>query len=372
MITYVLIFPFSLVLGLIFSIDDIKRYKVKNNLILLGFIWGIVVYITLFLTGYLAASIFKKILFNVLIAFIFAVIIWRLGFWAAGDAKIFSLFAFLLPVELNTSFQMFNYRFLISFLGNIFILIILYLFFDFSIRFIKDFIAFNVNFNENIQKLKFRFFSYWDKVYRKKIDLVIMLWGFFCMLILIRLIGDIFNRIFFSWQGKTIYYFFLFFIFRFFTRIIRKRKDCVLVATIELVFYVVYNYSSIGNIAIEQIKGFLSYSLSFIGLFFILNQIFNNYIEKKSTKKISIFDLKPGMVLTDKMKSVLKCNDIGTIYPDGLTRQQVQSIKDNVGLNKSGIEIEICRFIPVVPFIYLGYIITYLIKPVIIKLLVPH
>lgn len=87
------------VIGIITSYQDFKFGLIKNRWILFGFICGFILYFSAFLFSNLQFLQIKKILLNTLISFVISILIWEIGFWPAGDAKLFTLFSFLLPLK---------------------------------------------------------------------------------------------------------------------------------------------------------------------------------------------------------------------------------------------------------------------------------
>ncbi len=154
MIFDILFLPVLFFIAAITCYEDFKYGKVRNKWILLGIFWGVIV-VVFFVAWYFIASPVTRfyylnvlnfspdspmpvftvnpsylgtVLWNFLVAFVVAFLMWRFGAWAAGDAKLFAVFAFLLPLKYywKTYFSYFPSFVLLS---NIFLLIFLYLLF---------------------------------------------------------------------------------------------------------------------------------------------------------------------------------------------------------------------------------------------------
>ncbi len=110
-----LFIPGILLIGTLATLSDIKTGKVKNSLIKKGFLYGLLIYFLLFIwtiarkysgflsiffgkTYYLSFHYFLDLSINTIIALVVGIILWKLDFWAAGDAKLFALFSFLVPL----------------------------------------------------------------------------------------------------------------------------------------------------------------------------------------------------------------------------------------------------------------------------------
>jgi Flp pilus assembly protein protease CpaA len=118
--------------GIICSYTDIKYGKIKNLWVGIGLIWVTLLY------SYLAlkASVFSpnvqnvrylfEIIINGSLAIIIGFCIWSLKLWAAGDAKLFSLYVFLVPLSFYKNSYV-PYFPALDLLVNTFCLIILFL-----------------------------------------------------------------------------------------------------------------------------------------------------------------------------------------------------------------------------------------------------
>jgi len=87
------------------SYTDIKYGKIKNNCILIGLAWVLIVYILLgiysfFYLGQMEnISYFGKMLLNGFITLILGYLLWHFRLWTAADAKLFTLYALLIPLK---------------------------------------------------------------------------------------------------------------------------------------------------------------------------------------------------------------------------------------------------------------------------------
>lgn len=101
-------------IGLITSYQDFKEGKIKNKWIILGLVWALGIYLLLLIWAisapYLAQiyskeftfilpSYILKVFINSLIALLGGYLLWYFNLWSAGDAKLFALFTFLLPLR---------------------------------------------------------------------------------------------------------------------------------------------------------------------------------------------------------------------------------------------------------------------------------
>lgn len=101
------------ILGLIIVFEDTREKKIKNKWIILGFKLGSFCYLALFVwsvLGYMRIyspeslnfyqfRYFFYVFANSCLSIITAYLLWHYRIWPAGDAKLFSLFAFLIPLK---------------------------------------------------------------------------------------------------------------------------------------------------------------------------------------------------------------------------------------------------------------------------------
>lgn len=92
-------------LGVITSYTDIRFHKIKNIHILCALIAGIIIYLYLIAVDDLHLDM--GFIYNLLIAFILGLILYLFDFWAAGDAKLFFTYAFLIPFSKYSSLFIF-------------------------------------------------------------------------------------------------------------------------------------------------------------------------------------------------------------------------------------------------------------------------
>ena len=103
MILNYLFLPMLFLIGLITSYQDFRYGKIKNKWIVLGLAWGVGIYVLFLIQGIIAEPIISssyifKVFVNSFIALIVGYLLWHFNLWSAGDAKLFFVFALLLPL----------------------------------------------------------------------------------------------------------------------------------------------------------------------------------------------------------------------------------------------------------------------------------
>ncbi|MCG2718331.1 MAG: hypothetical protein L6408_05795 [Nanoarchaeota archaeon] len=93
--------PVILALGILTSYTDIKHGKVKNKHLFFALLYGIIAYtIIIFINlGYVRIDYFTELTINCTFALVVGFIIWYVGLWTAGDAKLFFTYSFLIPLS---------------------------------------------------------------------------------------------------------------------------------------------------------------------------------------------------------------------------------------------------------------------------------
>lgn len=201
MIIDYLFLPMLFLIGAVTSYQDFHFGKIKNKWIVLGLAWGISIY-ALFIIWDLGVFVLSKThqisvttilpsyIFNALANFAIAVVIgyllWYFDVWAAGDAKLFFVFALLLPLKYYWRSAL-AYFPSVALLINIFISVIAFLFlaslYGLLIRAIKA-IRGGISRQEIIGSLKQAKIFIWS---RKK-QIIIIIFGAFLMSFLFQLI----------------------------------------------------------------------------------------------------------------------------------------------------------------------------------------
>jgi hypothetical protein len=353
-----LILPMIFLIGAITSWEDFYTGRVSNKWLKFGFLYGLGVLLFFALKGLLAPHFlhtigldlkipyiyFAKVYNNTCIAAVIAFFLWKKGLLAAGDAKLFILFTFLLPLKYYWKSYL-PYFPSFALLTNI----IVPIFISFFYYAIHDWITNNFKLIKNHKNIDFKKakedFSSWFVVYLKNLV------GFSATFLLVAF----FSNNFFSVSTENSGYVFLFSVF------IRKQIQDFFSAKKWLSWLFL---AAVGAFAINILRiGFVdaaSWAMNtlrmvviFNTLFLIINIIIENYIES-SRMKIKIRDLRPGiMVILNKMP----LPKIGKIMGGGISKEQVKILKDWGRVNKYK-EIEIHKNIPFAVWIFIGTFIT--------------
>ena len=94
-----------ILIGLLTSYSDIKYGKIKNRQVLIGLAYALILYLFLFVYGWgvlrqvTNVKYLGELIINAVVAIVFGYILWYFNLWAAGDAKLFLIYALLIPLE---------------------------------------------------------------------------------------------------------------------------------------------------------------------------------------------------------------------------------------------------------------------------------
>ena len=96
--------PFIIFLGIITSYEDIKKGKIKNKWIILAVAYTIFIYLLITINYQIndipiRLSYFVELGLMSIFSLITGFVIWAVGLWTAGDAKLFFAFSILIPLS---------------------------------------------------------------------------------------------------------------------------------------------------------------------------------------------------------------------------------------------------------------------------------
>jgi Flp pilus assembly protein protease CpaA len=352
-------------IGAICTYTDLKYGKIRNKWLIVGFVWALVLYLSLIFYNYLFLhqagnlNYLRGMIFNGLLALGLGYVLWNLKLWAAGDAKLFTLFAFLLPPEFyaKTYFSEFPSFVLLI---NIFIPLLVFLITK-ALIFISKNIIGSIGRGEWRWPFSVKTLKDFGKQFLKQARVYITF--IFIFMILQVLMKEVLSAtsVFTSKMSQFYLFLIIFFLFRVFNTFIVKHKS------ISFGLSVLGFLSCLYLVFSDQV-GFLLGSLKTIVIFMVLvglfQKILNNYIEQREVKKIKSNDAKQGMFLSlhglsEELKKVLGTPDRG-----GLSEVQAELIRK---LPSS--EIKIYRTFALAPFISLGAVLTVLTKDSCLNLL---
>ena len=345
---------------------DIKYSKIKNRLILGGFILGfflylwVLVYYVFYLGQPQVFGYLKDVLINFLFSFLAGYALWKFNFWGAGDAKLFMLFALLTPLNFYSK-AYFPFFPSIALLTNIFFLLIFYLIVRAVFATIKDLIK------EKKEGISFFLFiknstSKGIKARNLRIFSVFIL-IFITLRLLIQQLIPILNR---SFPYPVLFFAVSLVLYHYLFKFLAKRKKFSSAIIIILFFYIFY-YVFWGDIwvLINNIKT----SVIFLTLVVVINRLLFFYVESKDTVELKIGKLQEGMFfsmdtlwdLSKKFKKKSTKEKFVSKFKNTLTQEQVAALK-NLFSDDPEKKITVYKNSYFSPFLLLGLLITILTK----------
>ncbi len=379
--------PMLLYFGYITAFGDIKSGRIPNRLIWLGVKLGLFWH-TLYILFIM--WLFKDRLFTEGIRLIEAYIVefginsaiglaigffmWWVHMWAAGDAKLFSVFTFMIPVDFYSKFHV---RLFPSFalLYNIFLCALVVVCFDFALKLVKrgaesrrsgemrEFIDKFVN-----RKYASSFISnHWKPWLRLILGLI---FSFLITSMIRKYLSTAVEKLI-PWKftidlkdieiNESIIFLLFFLLFRPLTKLYQNLifyYITIFSLAAYLIFVVLYTNSP--KILFELVHfGGLSI------LLIIFRKVYEFYSERINVMSIPLNELIPKTILSKKTIKQIETADkdffkqnFELLFADGLTEDQINALKD---WNKIQ-TIEISGTIPFAPCILAGVILTVAIK----------
>ena len=328
MIIYFL--PFIILFGILSSYSDIKYGKIFNKHIVIFLSVSFILNLLLVSFYYFKSipinySYLIELVISSCLSLIIGGLLWLIGFWTPGDAKLFFTYSFLIPLSIyNIGYIHYFPQF--NLLVNTFVPVFIFMFFKLILRSSKS---------DKIKALKNLF------NFKELIFLFIALFSF-------------------SWIIAVFERNFLFNLFILFLIIFLLKKYLkVFLVVVSFLFFVLRLIFDKSVYNLDFLENFLIFYLVFVLIKFILDLSFEFF-----TKEISVNQLKPGMILAErvfeekgKIKKERKLFSFFNFDNPSLDDKLINEIK-----NKSIKEIKIYETVPFAPFMFFGVILTLLVK----------
>ena len=395
MVFDILFLPLLFFISFVISYEDVKYGKVRNKWILLGIFWGLAV-LFFFLIWYFiatpithfyyfdilklppgsAAPVFTvslnylgKVILNVAIALAIAFLMWRFKAWAAGDAKLFVVYALLVPLKYYwKSYLPYFPSFVL--LINIFIPVVLYLLVRSCFYYLK-YIYLKIAKPPAVKKERQKKPSpekktIWQALKSRGKPMIGMI-GIFLMLSLIQ--KPIRQYISIDFTSFYVIIFAALIIFRKIFKIFEKPlvfRIMVVILIVLLSYGFIRFPEATGQTLYQTIKRMIIFMI----VLSLFRKLIDFYVLKTGVEEIKIENLKPKMSLAEETLEKLKKDKeyydkyIGVIYPGGLTVEQAEAVKKWAQeKQKDKIKaVSIYKPFPFVVWMFVGLIITLLLQ----------
>lgn len=337
--------------GAVCGYSDIRYGKIYNAYLAYGFVSGLLI-LALSYGRYIDNDYLAKVMINGTAGMTLSYFLWFSKRWSAGDAKLFSFFAFFVPLEY---YQNSYVRFFpaVNILINVFTIVMAYM----SVQFIV-FLA------ERIRQNKFSFSlatvrQFDVQGFLRAAGSYVLIIFFFYQLSRISILSRIFSN-------SLVLFCVMFFLY---SRIMRSREISRILSicsAVIAVFLIVFERNLLYSLVMKV--------LLFVFMIRALRAIFDCYISEKETDGVKVADLKKGQVLVNHdTKRIEKL-----VYTHGVIDEYRET--RNYGLNASQIRIiqrlfkrddvlVAYRTLSFGPLLFAGAIVTLLTKDSIIRML---
>lgn len=358
-------------LGVIASYLDVKTGKIKNKIIVVGLLGGVVGHL-LFVTESLLPPganfiyFFKNFAINIFISWIISFFIWYAGFWSAGDAKIFMLFSFLLPLKYYGNKLFLPFFPAANLLVNAFILVLAFILLENALKIINN--SFNFFLKFKVQKINLKkIFFYWSNkltiIKDKKQRYFKTALVYWCLFLLIYTF-----KIYMRNKMPVLENFSYIVIILMFLRPLRKFINIVRIRILYFFcalsfFYTFFLVTTLSKKYMIEFVNMFRHFTGFMLIAFFCFRLLEWYINREEEVKIGLNEVVPNTVLSKKsirkIEKYLKKDGLNEkFYPDGLTSRQIEYIQ-RLSLKQPDFkEVFIYKTFPLTPFIFLGTVFT--------------
>lgn len=300
-----------------------------------------------------------RVAVNAALAFVVGFGLWWFGMWAAGDAKLYAVLAALIPLGTYAgSFWPFFPAYVILF--NTFLALMSLLVLELVVRFVRQAIRPT---EEEVEAWKTA--GRWIRGHWK--DMVIGFVGILFLFLVIKtlrmLTRDVMTGLT-TITSSTLVFFLLFVLFHPLVKLMRKPWFGwpVVAATLGFVVWVTLFPTDHYNL-----RTVLHVSALMLGLVFFL-LVYELYLNVFDFKPLRIWELRPRMILARKTTEILKEDQdllehkMGPVGPDGMSVEQVDTLRRWWIDRGKGGRIWVSRTIPFAPALFLGTLATVLLK----------
>ncbi len=357
------------------AITDIRTGKIPNRLIrwglILGGCWTLALAVWLLAGGGGRSSAMHAlgaerylgaVILNGVLIFAISLLLWVVGVWAAGDAKLFSLLAFLLPFGFyeNNYLQVLP-SFVLFF--NTFICLMTLLAVELLVR-----VALRVR-GGALRNLPRWIQTAWQRLRAHGFGIVKIVTGFVAIFMLIRVLRHFSRQLLDSVipLNPTLLYVILFLMFWPLIRLF-SRPRVFAAACGAIVLYAIYAFFLSDEPALRA--AIISFGWKSISIVF-LAYLYIKYTDFAETRKITAGDVRAGMLLAPDCLQALQDNSefnnerMGVQGPDGLTAEQVETLQTWCLKNHpQGLEapLERSTTVPFAPAMLLALIATVVLR----------
>ncbi len=343
-----------MIIGIICSYTDIRYNKIFNKWILSGLFSAIILY--LYLIFYENALPYVvSLVTNGVIAFFVGYLLWHLKLWSAGDAKLFTIFALLIPFTFYSKsyiayFPSFNL------MVNLFIPLLIILAVSAAIGAIKEVFVLREKLLKRIEipNLK-KTFDLIGKLFE-------MFLGYLFVIIIMRVVITTFEEIPAAQTLSNPFFIFAIMLLAMgkFQKERKKNKYLNLLIYGTIAIYIsILIAMGLNFLIINLLKG----ALIFMILIGFTRRILDFYVRKKQILRIPPENVKEGMVPVGEknlliLQKISEDESLGVCDAGGFSKEQAEKINSISEKFEKYFRIEIYKTLPFAPFMLLAALIS--------------
>lgn len=334
--------PLILVIGGVSSYTDAKWARVSNKLILWGAGGGAVGYVAVILTGVITKEnvvsnpYLSRVALNTFIALCVGYGLWKLNFWAAGDAKLFALYAWLIPHGFywKSYFQFFpSFALLVNIFFAIFAVLLLSATRAYLLR------VYHFIFPEHAEPLRQRMAGITASLRRNRPLLVRKVQGALGLggiILILQVANVLIERSIGAALDRQMFLFSVFagmLLFQDKVRALMARRHASIILTAALALSISILGWSVGPAAaLDFVAGRLGSILGYVAAFGLAESLINSYIARKYTQEIPVSSLSAGQMphesFFEDFRLHLRQQPVFSVnHADGLSIEQVELVK---------------------------------------------
>ncbi len=360
-----LVLAYLALLGAWVTYEDLRYGKIRNRLLGISLVVGVLWNLWLFVHARLGLNDFVPadralaylgaVGLDTAISLLLGFVMWLFRLWAAGDAKLFAVLTLLLPLRYYKENLLAYFPSFVLFF-NTFIVFFALLALEFLVKVTVRFFRGRLYRQHGVAWALFR-----DKVLARPLNTLKVVVGLLVLFLIIKWI-----RVFLRdwlWEGfhlnQTLLFVVLFVVLEPLRDFFRKPwvfGTCLTGLVSSFAYWaVVGDYASMIDV--------VSMSL-FVILLLVFKALYDLYTDHFDVREVMPVELHPGTVLSDrqlvKLTSDSEFNNerFGTMEADGLSAEQVEVLVTWLVKNKPEERLEVCNTIPFTPGIVLGTLAT--------------
>jgi len=359
-----------LIIAIITCYTDSRFGRIPNQVILFGLFYAISLYAFLLIYNFgfvynpVNVAYVAKMFTNGLTALLVGFLLWKLNFWSAGDAKLFAVYAAIIPLESYAGGavqQFLSFNLLVN------------LFFPMVLILGAKATAFA--FLSLIQSVKKGSFLLWLKGFFSKENVARELKGLAESLLdfifMFTVFSGFFSIITLALGGETYPNpFIIYFCMLFFSSKLNKLKSEIRILKKGIQFFSLAYLSYfviVGNYS--HLKGILLFSLLFMFAISLTRRVLNIYVQRAEVKDIRVHSLKEGMVIhQDELEVVKKMakdagreSELESIGQGGIKKSQIDLVRE-LFKDREDTIFRVYNSFPFAPYLSLSAILTFTTK----------